>query len=95
MLEIRRVLGLNGKLIGRLNSVNDSNFGAGEGQEIEPGLFLVKRGTGTQQKRFFSEDDVRKLFADWQINYLIESRFEYYGNEKVAWEFCVSYGASD
>jgi SAM-dependent methyltransferase len=32
--EIRRVLKHNGCLIGRVNSINDFNFGAGSGKEI-------------------------------------------------------------
>lgn len=47
--EIKRVLKPNGYLIGRVNSVNDFNYGAGSGKEIEKNFYLTEEG----YKRFF------------------------------------------
>ncbi|OOM76109.1 hypothetical protein CLPUN_28330 [Clostridium puniceum] len=40
--EIRRVLKPEGCLIGRVNSINDFNFGAGCGREIEKNFYLTE-----------------------------------------------------
>ena len=37
--DIKRILTNNGHLIFRVNSINDVNHGAGEGNEVEPHLY--------------------------------------------------------
>jgi SAM-dependent methyltransferase len=41
--EIKRVLTTNGYLIGRVNSINDLNYGAGKGEEVEKNFYLNRR----------------------------------------------------
>lgn len=74
--EIKRILIPNGKLIARVNAVNDTVFGAGDGIEIEPNFYRnTERGI---DKRFFSIEDANKFFStlgniettEKSINYL-------------------------
>lgn len=59
--EIKRILIPNGKLIARVNAVNDTVFGAGDGIEIEPNFYRnTERGI---DKRFFSIEDANKFFS--------------------------------
>ena len=83
--EIKRVLKSNGYLIGRVNSINDINYGAGSGEEIEKNFYLTKEG----YKRFFSEEDLRYYFRDFVIEECMEKSVMKYGNEKKAFEFVV------
>lgn len=87
--ELQRVMKVGGVLIGRLNSVNDKEHGAGRGQRLEEGLYRVTTGDRIQTKRFFEEHDVHRLLVGWQVECLKETHFPYYGAEKVAWEFCA------
>ena len=59
MNEIKRILKKNGILFTRVSSVNDKNFGAGKGKEIEKGYF----DHGTWAQRYFDEDDLYKFFG--------------------------------
>lgn len=82
--EIKRVLKPGCVLLGRVNSVQDVNYGAQGHPELESGLFDV-RG---QQKRFFSEDQLRSLFIDdWQLEFIHEKTIDRWEKPKVAWEF--------
>lgn len=83
--EIKRVLKPNGYLIGRVNSINDSNYGAGSGKEIEKNFYLTEEG----YKRFFSEEDIRYYFKEFIIEECEEKSIMKYGNEKRAFEFVV------
>lgn len=85
--EIRRVLKPGGVLIARVNSSLDIRHGAGVGEQIEPGYYHAAGSSHARFKRFFTEADVRDLLQQWELQHLVESRFDYYGNEKVAWEF--------
>ena len=59
--EIKRILIPTGKLIARVNAVNDTVFGAGDGIEIEPNFYRnTERGI---DKRFFSIEDANKFFS--------------------------------
>lgn len=59
MQEIKRVLTANGKLIARVNSTDDINYGAQQGVMIEDNFYFV----GGYNKRFFNFDDVNKFFS--------------------------------
>ena len=81
--EIKRVLKDDGRLLCRVNSDKDINHGAGEGQEIENGLFLQ----GDSIKRFFNQEMIFELFKPFKIQGLIEYESEKYPKKKVMWEF--------
>lgn len=84
--EIKRVLKSDGCLIGRVNSINDLNYGAGSGQEMEKNFYLTEEG----YKRFFSEEDIRYYFKDFVIEKCAEKSVMKYGNEKKSFEFVVT-----
>lgn len=86
--EIRRVLGFNGVLLARFNSVRDVNYGAGVGVELEPGYYEHEG----HRKRFFTEDHLRELFAadsGWNIAYLEETDMLRFGAQKKCWELAA------
>lgn len=83
--EIKRVLKANGYLIARVNSVNDINYGAGSGEEIEENFYLTQSG----HKRFFDREDIEYYFGELEIEHCKEERIVKYGDEKKAWEFVV------
>jgi SAM-dependent methyltransferase len=80
--DIQKALAPDGVFLCRVNSINDTNYGAKEGDEIEP-HFYSRSG---HIKRFFDENDMLFFFRNWQII----SRREYatykYGNPKYVWE---------
>ena len=77
--EIKRILTKKGCLIFRVNSINDVNHGAGEGNEIEHHLYE----TGDNRlKRFFDEEDIRYFFEGFEIEYLNEEIMTRYKLEK-------------
>lgn len=59
MREIKRILKSNGILLSRVASVNDFNFGAGLGEELEKNYYFE----GDYTKRFFDYEDVNKYFG--------------------------------
>lgn len=59
MNEIKRILKQDGILLARVASVNDFNFGAGVGQELEKNYYFE----GDYTKRFFDLEDVNKYFG--------------------------------
>lgn len=59
MKEIKRILKNNGILLARVASVNDFNFGAGVGVELEKNFYFE----GDYTKRFFDESDIQKYFS--------------------------------
>lgn len=59
MKEIKRVLTPNGYLLARVNSINDINHGAGQGEKIENNFYYVKG----YKKRFFNLEEVDKYFS--------------------------------
>jgi len=80
--ELRRCLDSCGRSIIRLNSTNDLNYGADSTDVIEQNYFNV----GNQQKRFFSQEDIRELFDDWYIESISELEISRYKECKVIWE---------
>ena len=83
--ELKRVLKEKAHLIFRVNSINDINYGAGGGKEIEKHFYLGETG----YKRFFDEEDIRSYFIEWDIEYLNEDIIRKYGNDKRAFEVLV------
>lgn len=59
MSEIKRILKKNGILLSRVASVNDFNFGAGVGEQLERNYYFE----GDYTKRFFDSKDVNKYFG--------------------------------
>lgn len=59
MREIKRILNNNGILLSRVASVNDFNFGAGVGEELEKNYYFE----GDYTKRFFDFEDINKYFG--------------------------------
>lgn len=80
--EIKRVLKHKGFLICRLNSVNDINYGAGKGIEIEKNYFNLDGNL----KRFFSKKDIENYFSSWKLHNYIEQNIQRYQLDKIAWE---------
>jgi SAM-dependent methyltransferase len=65
--NIHEAIAGDGTLLCRVNSMNDTNFGAGAGEEIEHHFFFntgraVDNG---RHKRFFDYDDVCTFFTQW------------------------------
>ena len=59
MNEIKRILNKNGLLIARVSSINDKNYGAGSGNEIEKRYY----DHGSYAQRYFNEEDLNKFFG--------------------------------
>ena len=59
MCEIKRVLTPKGCLLARVNSIDDVNHGAGDGEKIEENFYFVKG----YNKRFFTIEDAEKFFS--------------------------------
>ncbi len=84
--DISRLLAHDGVLICRLNSDQDTHYGATGYAEIEPGLFEVNGNP----KRFFSERDVLNLFSDqWEIKDIQHKTIDRYEMPKSIWELSV------
>lgn len=83
--EIKRVLKENGFLLLRVNSVKDTNYGAGKGIIIEKNYYNIDG----HLKRFFDREQLEKLFIDWKIKYSKEYEMNRYINSKILWEMAV------
>lgn len=59
MHEIKRVLRSGGHLFARVNSILDSNYGAGRGERLEDNYYFVDG----YNKRFFSVEDAYRFFS--------------------------------
>lgn len=88
--RIHGTLRPGGLLLARLNSTEDTNYGAIGHPEIEPGLFLVHG----QAKRFFSQADVTAIFGQgWKMRSLEHQVTNKYSFPKSLWELCVASAA--
>lgn len=89
--EIRRCMSPPGLFLCRVNSVRDYLHGAGQGEEIEPGFYRQDaRYSGS--KRFFSADDLNRLFPrrQWRELSRREVTIHRYTQPKVAWELALA-----
>ncbi|MDX9801770.1 MAG: class I SAM-dependent methyltransferase [Spirochaetia bacterium] len=81
--ELARVLENSGTLICRVNSTNDINHGAGQGEEIEKNFYNYNGSL----KRFFDKCAIKSFFDGWKINYINECEMLRYKKRKIVWEF--------
>ena len=86
--EIKRILKPNGYLLFRVNSINSTEFkkllDSGE-KEIEPHLFFNKN----MEKRFFSEEDIKKFFEEWEFICIREENMVRWCSDKIIWKCAV------
>ncbi len=84
--EICRVLENDGLFAFRVNSIKDSNWGAGKGKEIEKNYY---RYLG-EKKRFFEKDDIDRIIDDnWEIITMEENIVSRYKKPKNVWEIVL------
>ena len=81
--EIRRVLRTGGTIIARLHSVQ--NMGEAEVEMIEENYYVAYG----YPRRYFTVEDIRRLFAEWKIIHLQETTAHRYDREKKVIEFVV------
>ncbi|MCS7461136.1 class I SAM-dependent methyltransferase [Paenibacillus doosanensis] len=84
--QLKRILMPRGALLCRVNSVKDTEFGAGQGEEIEPNYF-ERDGL---RKRFFDAEQLERLFHGWQLEYMREDVMHRYHKPKKLWEIAAS-----
>lgn len=84
--EIRRILTTDGHLIFRVNSMNDTNHGAGQGREVEPHLYATE---DNRLKRFFDEADIERFFTGFDPEYCKEEIMTRYTLEKRLYRGCM------
>ncbi len=85
LLEILRVIKTNGMLYVRINSINDTNYGAGQGKQISEGIYM----TDTGKKRFFDKRNILNTFKVFKIIDMEEVILMKYGEAKIAWELVL------
>jgi SAM-dependent methyltransferase len=82
--NIRRILKSGGVLLCRVNSVNDVNYGAGQGEILEENFYSVNG----QTKRFFDQKQLDALFPAGKSS--ISGRPpRQVGQPKMLWELAV------
>ena len=82
---IKRVLKPGGVLLCRVNSANATNYGMGEGEELEDHVFDTTSGT----KMFFNEDVIKEVFKDWDILHMEEYTVGRFEKPKLLWEVAL------
>ena len=85
MNEIKRILTPNGYLFARVNSVYDTNYGAGQGEKIEENFYFVNG----YNKRFFTLEDAEKFFSAIGKPTITESDMLRYSQPKKVIEVSV------
>ncbi len=92
MGELARSLEPGGKILVRVNSTDDHEFGGAGNPEIEPGLCLVE-GVA---KRFFDRESVTRLFdEEWRLLDVFERTSIRDSRTKRLWEACAERRVSD
>ncbi len=92
MSEVRRVLRPGGVFVFRVNATDDVNFGALQGEEIEPNYYHVPPDgrNNRPSKRFFDEPSLRALLTPgWRISHLAHRAISRYDTPKQVWECCA------
>ncbi|MGI8690279.1 MAG: class I SAM-dependent methyltransferase [Thermomicrobiales bacterium] len=90
--EVRRVLRPGGVFVFRVNATDDVNFGALQGEEIEPNYYHVPPDGRNNRpyKRFFDESSIRALLTPgWRITHLAHRTINRYDTPKRVWECCA------
>lgn len=90
--EVRRVLRPGGLFIFRVNATDDVNFGAMQGEEIEPNYYHVPPDGRNNRpfKRFFDEPSLHALLTPgWRITALAHRTISRYDTPKQVWECCA------
>ncbi len=90
--EVRRVLRPGGTFVFRVNATDDVNFGALQGEEIEPHYYHVPPDDRNNRpyKRFFDEPSLRALLTPgWRITHLAHRTISRYDTPKQVWECCA------
>jgi SAM-dependent methyltransferase len=91
--EVRRVLRPGGVFVFRVNATDDVNFGAMQGEEIEPNYYHVPPDGRNNRpfKRFFDEPSLRAMLTPgWRITSLAHRTISRYDTPKQVWECCAS-----
>jgi SAM-dependent methyltransferase len=86
LAEIKRILKDDGRLLCRLNSVNDYIKGMPCETELAPGAYMTPNGF----KRFYDEDAVRAAFRDWKLAYIAEKTTVKFSKPKSLWELVLT-----
>jgi len=82
--EIFRILNENGLLLCRINSIKE--YQANDNDEmIEENYYF----NGENYKRFFTKNDIKLLFSNYDIYYISEGITNKYGKIKHLWEVAV------
>ncbi len=90
--EVRRVVRPGGLFVFRVNATDDVNFGAAQGEELEPNYYHVPPDGRNNRpyKRFFDEPSVRALLTSgWRIVHLAHRTISRYDTPKQVWECCA------
>lgn len=90
--EVRRVLRPGGVFLFRVNATDDTEFGAGAGEELEPHYYRVPPDGRNNRpfKRFFDAAMVRAMLAPgWRIDHLAHRTINRYDTPKQVWECCA------
>ena len=91
--EVRRVLRPGGLFVFRVNATDDVNFGALQGEKIEPYYYRVPPDNRNNRpyKRFFDEPSLRALLTpNWRVAHLAHRTIRRYDTPKQVWE-CLAY----
>ena len=83
--EVRRVLHPGGCFAFRVNATDDVNFGASQGEELEPNFYHVPPDGRNNRpfKRFFDEQSIRALLTPgWRIASLAHRTIHRYETPK-------------
>lgn len=86
--EIKRVLKPNGYLLFRVNSTNSTEYKElleAENELLEPNLFFNKN----MEKRFFSREDIKEFFNDWEFICIREENMARWCSDKIIWKCAV------
>jgi SAM-dependent methyltransferase len=83
--DISRVLTTGGTLICRVNSVDDIEFGAGQGIRLEDNFYDIDG----KLKRFFDRKQIDCFFSDWGMEHVCECEMNRYPKLKRVWEIAA------